>query len=214
MFIVEVEGLYFSYDGKNYVLENVSFEVKRGEFIGILGPNGSGKTTLLKILAGLLKPSRGRVLVRTKSIGYVPQKIEVESLFPATVEEIIHSAERLREDIAELLHIKHLFKKQFVKLSGGEQQRVLLYLALSSEPELVLLDEPTSALDVHTKKHIVDILKKLYNEGKTIITVSHDINMLYNLSDRILCLNRSVYFFGEPEKAREEIAELFGFVGV
>ncbi len=222
MYILEVENLYFSYTGKDSVLENVSFKVKEGEFVGIVGPNGAGKTTLFRILLGFLRPSSGTVRLfgtdikhfkHWHRIGYVPQRLNVEQNFPATVRELLSlvaSSERAKE-IAEFLHIDDYIDRQFLKLSGGQQQLVLLGMAIASDPDLLLLDEPTSGLDIHAQMHILQILKELsLNEGKTVLMISHDIGLVLKNVDRVLCINRGVYYYGEPEDALDAIEELFG----
>ncbi len=222
MYVIEIEDLYFSYDGKVNVLEGVNLKIGKGEFVGIVGPNGAGKTTLFKIILGFLKPTAGRVRLFGKDIrdfkewhriGYVPQRLGVEQNFPATVEELLRSVttkERIRE-IASYLHIDLFMNRQFLKLSGGQQQLVLLGMALASDPELLLLDEPTAGLDLHSQMHITEILRDLSaNEGKTVVMISHDIGMVMKNVDRVVCLNRYVCYFGDPEGAVEPIEDIFG----
>ncbi len=225
MQVIEVSNLDFSYDGKNKVLDGVSFSVSEGEFVGIVGPNGAGKTTLFKVLLGFLKPLSGKVRLfgedvrsfsRWDRIGYVPQRLNVEQSFPATVEELLNlvaSRDRVRE-ISHYLHIDHFMRSQFLKLSGGQQQLVLLGMALASDPQLLLLDEPTAGLDIHAQMHIIQILRELStNEGKTILMISHDIGLVLRNVDRVLCLNRKVYYYGEPEGSLETIESVFGIRG-
>ncbi|WP_457600968.1 metal ABC transporter ATP-binding protein [Hydrogenivirga sp.] len=222
MHVIEVENLFFSYDAKSSVLEDVSFRVERGEFVGVVGPNGAGKTTLFKILLGFLKPLRGSVRLfgtdvrhfrQWQRIGYVPQRLNVEQNFPATVRELLSlvaDGDRAKE-IAEFLHIDFYIDRQFLKLSGGQQQLVLLGMALASDPELLLLDEPTAGLDIHAQMHITQILKELsMNEGKTVLMISHDIGLVLKNVDKVLCINRGVYYYGEPEEALDTIEEIFG----
>ena len=222
MQIVKVENLYFSYDGRSNVLENVNFSVDRGDLVGIVGPNGAGKSTLLKILLGFLKPGKGHVFLFGKElnsfgewnrIGYVPQRLSVEQTFPATVEELLRLVapqERI-DELVELLHMKSFLNRQFQKLSGGQQQLVLLGMALASGPELLLLDEPTAGLDVHAKRHIMEILVDISaNRDGTVLMISHDIGMVLKNADKVLCLNRKALYYGEPEGAVEIIEEMFG----
>ncbi|NPA41925.1 MAG: metal ABC transporter ATP-binding protein [Aquificae bacterium] len=222
MQLIRVEDLSFSYDGRVRVLEEVSFGVDKGDFVGVIGPNGAGKTTLFKILLGFLRPSRGKVFLFGEDIrnfrdwsriGYVPQRLSVEQSFPATVEELLSLVapkERVRE-LADFLHMNSFIGRQFQKLSGGQQQLVLLGMALASGPELLLLDEPTAGLDVHAQMHILEILKDLsLNEGKTIMMISHDIGTVLKNVDKVLCLNRKVLYYGEPDGAVEVIEEMFG----
>ena len=225
--IVEVKELYFSYDGKSPVLEDVSFSVEKGEFIGIVGPNGAGKSTLIKLLLGFYKPQRGKIYLfgeeiqkfkNWKKVGYVPQRLSIEPTFPGKVKELLLSAASDKREfsfLVDYLNIKPILEKQYNKLSGGQQQRVLLALALSSNPELILLDEPTVGLDVHGVSHFMSILLDLKaNHGKTILMVSHDIGRLLRHCDKILCLNRRVCYFGPSEGAVGFVEEVFGLRGL
>ena len=228
MYVIEVEDLHFSYEGRISVLEGVNFKVREGEFVGIVGPNGAGKTTLFRIILGFLRPTKGRVRLFGKDlrdfkewnrVGYVPQKLSIEQSFPATVEELLRSVadeDRIRE-IASYLHIDLFMDRQFLRLSGGQQQLVLLGMALASDPDLLLLDEPTAGLDLHSQTHIVEILRDLSaNEGRTVVMISHDIGLVLKNVDRVVCLSRAVCYSGDPEGAVETIEEIFGIrrVGV
>ena len=169
---IEVSGVHFKY-GDITVLENISFTVKKGEYVGIIGPNGGGKTTLLKVILGLLKPSKGTIKIhgqkvdelRDRSfIGYVPQRASQSNTdFPATVEEIVasgrtprtgflnHFTAHDREKIDEAMKIADVtgFKDKLIgELSGGQRQRVYIARALAGDPEILFLDEPTVAIDV------------------------------------------------------------------
>ncbi len=219
---VKVKNLFFSYEGKSYVLEDVSFSVDKGDFVGVIGPNGAGKSTLFKLILGFLKPQNGEIELFGRElssfkgwdmVGYVPQRLSVERSFPATVEEllrIVSPRERVRELIG-FLHMDSFSRKRFHELSGGQQQLLLLGMAIASEPELLLLDEPTSGLDMHIREHILDILKDFsLNEGKTVMMISHDIGLVLRTVDKVMCLNRRLIYYGEPEHALDTIEELFG----
>ncbi|NPA32451.1 MAG: metal ABC transporter ATP-binding protein [Aquificae bacterium] len=227
MRVVDVRNLTFSYDGKFNVLEDVTFYVEEGDFLGIVGPNGAGKSTLFRILLGFLKPKSGEVylfgtpLERFKDwrkIGYVPQRLSVEQTFPGKVKELLSSASRSKEElraVIDYLRIEDLLEKQFVKLSGGQQQKVLLAVALLGEPKLIMLDEPTTGLDIHALSHLIGVLSDLHkNRGKTIMMISHDIGTLLRHSTRILCIKRRVCYFGEPSSAIKFIEEAFGLRGI
>ena len=222
MYVIEVEDLSFSYDGKVNVLENVDLKVSEGELLGLVGPNGAGKTTLLRIILGFLKPDKGVVKLFGKDlkdfkewnrVGYVPQKLDVEQGFPATVEELLRSEsdeERIKE-ITSYLHIDLFMDRQFLRLSGGQQRLVLLGMALASDPDLLLLDEPTAGLDLHSQMHIMEILKDLSaKEGKTVVMISHDIGLILENVDRVICISRTVCYSGDPQGAVEPIEEIFG----
>ena len=222
MYVIEVEDLSFSYDGKVNVLENVDLKVSEGEFLGLVGPNGAGKTTLLRIILGFLKPVKGTVKLFGKDlkdfkewnrIGYVPQKLDVEQGFPATVEELLRSvaSEERMGEIASYLHIDLFMDRQFLRLSGGQQRLVLLGMALASDPDLLLLDEPTAGLDLHSQMHIMEILKDLSaSQDKTVVMISHDIGLILRNVDRVVCVSRTVCYSGDPEGAVAPIEEIFG----
>ncbi|MDQ7081827.1 MAG: metal ABC transporter ATP-binding protein [Aquificota bacterium] len=207
---VEVRDLSFSYDGRTPVIENVTFQVEEGEFVGIIGPNGSGKTTLIKLILGLIKPEAGSVLVSGR-VGYVPQSISTDPGFPGTVDEILE-ASGLSGDVIDRLHLRRLLRRRFVDLSGGERRTVLFGVALAGDPEILVLDEPTAGVDTHTKAHISAILKNLKGT-KTVLMVSHEIGLVLSMATKVLCLNRRVHYIGPPEEAPNFIEELFG-IGV
>ncbi len=224
MQVIEIENLSFSYDGRTDVLEDLSLTVRRGEFVGIVGPNGAGKTTLFRIILGFLKPRRGSLKLfgenvetfrRWDRIGYVPQRLSVERNFPATVRELLDLTGEDPQEVIALLHLNDLLDRQFLRLSGGQQQIVLLGMALVRNPDLLLLDEPTAGLDVHFQRHIIQTLRSLsVRENRTVLMISHDIGLVLRTVDRVLCLNRRVRYYGEPEGAIEAVEEMFGIKGV
>ena len=209
---LRAEGVAFAYETGNDVIAGISAAVSSGEVVGLVGPNGSGKSTLLRVLAGLLKPHAGRVLIderpvsafssraRARIMGFLPQL--VSPVFSLTVFEVVclgryphlgalgalqpHDrsvAERCLRD-AEMLA---LHDRDFMSLSGGERQRVLLASVLAQEPDLLLLDEPTSPLDIHHQVEIFALLKRLAGEGYGIGVVTHDLNLAARYCD-LLCL--------------------------
>lgn len=187
-------------------LENVSFSVNEGEFISIIGPSGCGKTSILSMIAGLLKPTSGKItlhgeeIVKTHpSIGYMFQKDE---LFPwRTIEnnaflplEIKGEKDEKHCKIVENLLKKYKlwdFRKAYPnQLSGGMRQRAALIRTLAASPELLLLDEPFSALDYQTRLSVCDdVYEIIKNEKKTAILVTHDISEAISTSDRIIVLS-------------------------
>jgi len=221
---VRLKKIGFRYD-ETRVLGNISFDVHRGEFFGIIGPNGSGKTTLLRIIDKILTPCEGSVGIGgtdlhkikradlAKIVGVVSQ--DFPPLFPFTVHEIVMMGRsphlgKLRfegkEDLAiveqamEMTDIHSLAGRPFGELSGGEMQRVLIARALAQRPEIILLDESTAHLDI---KHQIDFFNLMRNlnkvEGLTVIAVTHDINLSSLYCDRILLLSRgTVYSTGTP----------------
>lgn len=191
------------------VLDDISFDIEKGEIVHILGPNGSGKTTLIKIILGLMKPTEGLVKINTLKIGYLPQIIKVNNNFPTTVGEVIYSGfanqrlfmqakdKKLIKKWLEKMEIADLYNKQYSELSGGQRQRVLLIRAIIANPDLLVLDEPTSALDPEFRKHFYEIIRKLNKEGMTILNITHDLDSKYiDCSNNVLYLDRNIKFFG------------------
>jgi zinc transport system ATP-binding protein len=212
--------------GPTLVLQEITFEVNRGEMVGIIGPNGGGKTTLLRTLLGLIKPSAGKSAllghpsdrlgpVREK-IGYIPQSRTYDHRFPISAGDVVrmglYSSRTLlrplkrsqKESCREMLDIVgalHLATHPFGDLSGGEQQRVLLARALVRRPALLLLDEPNTGLDPAAQQLFMEQLHRLQQSfGLTVLLVSHDITSLAACADRLLCINRSMHIHGEPQQ--------------
>lgn len=213
---LSVKNLCFAY-GRNYVLENINFNLSAGDYLAIIGPNGSGKTTLIKLLLGLLDPSAGEIkyqpnLLNQGALSYIPQRSpNHDQLFPATVQEIVAtgllaSKRRFKfytkkdyqavDAILRKLRIEDLKLRKISSLSGGQQQRVLLARSMVSEPRLLILDEPTSALDPEIRESFYRILQDLNSEGVTIILISHDLSSVDKYIDKILFLDRTVIYFG------------------
>ena len=148
--VIEVINLSFRYKKDEPLIEDLNFEVRRGEFFGILGPNGAGKSTLLRLILGFLKPQSGEIRLfgqgldsfsQWKRVGYVPQRFAVEKAFTGNVEELLRASapkEKVGWIIA-FLHLENVLKRSFTKLSGGEQQKVLLAMALATNPDLIIL---------------------------------------------------------------------------
>jgi len=227
--VVVFQDVSFSYEQP--VIENLSFEISRGEFIAVLGPNGSGKTTMLRLILGLLRPEKGRIEVfgydsreRSKFIdyvGYLPQREEIFEDIPLSVSQVIKipllskgkkvGDEKVRE-ILSLVEMEDKFDVRFSELSGGQQQRVLLARALVNDPELILLDEPFNGVDIPSQKKIMEALDSLSSEGKTIIVVVHNINPVLHEVDRVILLNRKIVALGTPNKVftEENIIKAYG----
>ena len=183
------ENVNFSYKRKNLILENINIEIKKGEFVGIVGPNGGGKTTFLKLVLGLLKPTSGKILVQNKKPrfskrkGYVPHLDNIDMNFPISVLDVVLmgclNQKRLSKgkcraigyEILEKMGIANIANNTLRSLSKGQFQRVMISRALISKPEILLLDEPTSNVDVHSQKNFFDVLKKINDEGITILVV-------------------------------------------
>jgi len=236
-FAIEVKDVSYKI-GHATLLENVSFNVQQGEYLGIIGPNGGGKTTLLKIMLGLIKPTWGEVKIFGQNldefhdraaIGYVPQKAsETEYRFPATVEEIVRSGRTARIGLfgrfsgadnkavhraMGMADIGGLADKLVSNLSGGERQRVMIARALACEPKMLFMDEPTLAIDIASQEKFYEFLEKLNRElNLTILFVSHDIAAVAKKVGTVLCLNREMVCHGSPSMFMKEeyMEKLYG----
>lgn len=214
MQVVNIDNVSYRFNSA-LVLENISFTVDKGDFVGIIGPNGAGKTTLFRSMLGLLEDYQGRITffgedIRKnrnilQKIGYIPQKNSIDQGFPATVEEIVSlgitGRRPSKNKINHAIETVGLFDqktKRIGELSGGQQQRVLIAKALANEPELLILDEPVTGIDLKTQNKFYVLLKKLNEENKiTIIWASHDLDAVKKLANKIACVNRRLFFHGD-----------------
>ncbi len=235
--IVSTELLSCSYrEGR--VLEDVSFQVERGDYVGIVGPNGSGKSTLIKALLGLVTINTGSASLFGSSlpdfrdwhkVGYLPQSLHlVNPVFPATVRETVglgllslkHFPKRLnRTDndtisiILDELGIYDLEHKLIGELSGGQMQRVLLARAIVNNPELLVLDEPTAALDPETRDRFYAMIAGINRtQGVTILLVTHDSGAIGEYASKMLYLDKKILFYGSFDEfcGSPEMSSLFG----
>lgn len=222
--IIELKDICFSYTSDE-VLKDVSLEIHKGDYVGLVGPNGGGKTTLLKLMLGLLKPKDGSVkLFGTdikdfkdwSKIGYVPQNKHVELNFPVTVEEMVsmgrygkrglfHFPTKVDKEktLNALSQVDMIdFKdRQIHDLSGGQQQRVFIARAIASEPEIIFLDEPTVGVDVKTQKQFYSLLRKLNKDlALTLILVTHELDIVAHEATELGYINRTLEYYGEPEE--------------
>ena len=229
--VVEMKNVSLYY-GNVQALSNISLKIEEKEFLGIIGPNGGGKSTLLKLIAGLVKPSSGKVQVlglppcnTHGKIGYVPQRFNLNREFPFSVLEAVLTGRLTKhrlflhryidmdiaavDDIMRKLDIYDLKDRQIGQLSGGQMQRVLIARALVMEPEILLLDEPTASLDAGSKSHIYAILKDL-NRYMTIIMVSHDMGVISSYVKSLACLNVAMFYHGAPELTDTLLGQVYG----
>lgn len=207
--MVKYENVSVSF-GKFQALSNVSFHLKKGEVLHIVGPNGSGKTTLVKTLVGLLKASSGTININAEHMGYLPQKLNTKTNMPMTVREVIYSGFRkqrlkptkeectlIQEWLAKM-EISHLFNESMAHLSGGQQQRVFLIRALIANPDLLILDEPTSALDPSFREKFYFLLDEIQHKTKaTIVHVTHDLTDAVTENCYVMYVDQTIKFFGK-----------------
>ena len=213
MSLIKVDRLSVGYDGIP-VEKDISFKVEQGDYLCIVGENGSGKSTLMKTILGLLPPISGKIDFNTEGIGYLPQQTVVQKDFPASVKEIVLSGcqgrcglrpfynkeeKALADANMEKMGILQLKNKSYRELSGGQQQRVLLARALCATQKILLLDEPVSGLDPKVTMEMYDMIKKLNDEGITIIMITHDIKIATLYASHILHLG-SKFFYGSTDE--------------
>ena len=215
--------------GANILVEHLSFTIKKGDYLCIVGENGAGKSTLLRAILGLLKPLSGSIILgdglQRREIGYLPQQTFVQRDFPASVREVVLSGcqgrcglrpfynreeKQIAEKAMEQMEIAGLAKTCYRDLSGGQQQRVLLARALCASDKLLVLDEPVSGLDPKMAETMYRLVARINREmGITIIMISHDVREAIPYATHILHMDQD-YFFGSAEAYRKsEFGRLF-----
>jgi zinc transport system ATP-binding protein len=235
MAAIEVSDVSFAY-AETPVIDDVSLGVEQGEFLGLVGPNGSGKTTLLELMIGLRRPDRGTVSLfgapahafeDGERVGYVPQDVATANAeMPVTVREAVrmgrypHRLFRLfrSEDHDSVdsalarVGIADLADRRVSRLSGGQRQRVFIARALAADADLLALDEPTVGVDAESREQFYSLLHELNDEGLTIILIEHDIGIVTTHASEIACLNRELFFHGDPETFVETnaLADAYG----
>lgn len=212
--VLSCRGVSFAYLGRFPALDDVSFDVRRGETLGLLGANGSGKSTLLKILDGLLFADAGSYVALGEEItedtledeqfsaafrarvGFVFQNSEAQVFSPTVREEVAFgplqlglardTVETRVQDALAMLGISELADRAPFQLSGGQQKKVAIASVLSMNPEILLFDEPTAALDPRTQRWFIDVLTELAVAGKTVVLATHDLGLAAELCGRCI----------------------------
>jgi len=211
---LQIEDLSVAYEGLA-VLWHITADIPQGSIVGVLGPNGAGKSTLLKAAMGLIRPISGRVSTHGKKIAYVPQRNTVDWDFPITVSEVVamgafarrgvfgrikpedkNKIDKAMQDLG-LLSLAH---RQISELSGGQQQKVFLARALVQEADIYLMDEPFAGVDLATEKAIIEMLRSLKKQGKTLVLVHHDLYSVEEYFDWILLLNKTLVAQGVTQE--------------
>ncbi len=219
--------------GANTVLDNVDLHVNCGEVVAVVGPNGAGKTTLLRTILGEI-PYEGTIAFRVSGdiskkpkVGYVPQKLQFDCDSPISVADLVTSAispEPVWRGISKrglekaggvlaLFSVEPLLNRRIGELSGGELQRVLLAIAMTPEPDLLLLDEPASGVDANGLSLFYQIITDLRKKHDiSVILVTHDLAGISSYVDRLVLLNRSIIAEGEPKEvlSDEKLIKTFG----
>jgi zinc transport system ATP-binding protein len=215
-FILKVRNLNVRLDHQS-IIENLSFEVKKGEVLTILGPNGAGKSVLLKTLIGLL-PYKGEIeWAKELKIGYVPQRLPFIKDIPLNIRDFFNlkgSPEKETETILNSVGFQEDFlRKKIGDLSSGQFQRVLIAWGLVGKPQVLLFDEPTTGVDISAEETIYNLLAKLKEERDlTILLVTHDLSVVYKFSTDVICLNRQPICYGPPQEVLtpESLQRLYG----
>lgn len=208
------------------VAEHISFVVKQGDYLCVVGENGAGKSTLIKTLLHLIRPISGELIMEDgilpQEIGYLPQQTDVQRDFPASVWEIVLSGTLTKcgrrpwygsgEKELALKNLERMGMTEFKtrcyrNLSGGQQQRVLLARALCATSKLLLLDEPVTGLDPKAAEEFYELLKSLNQEGIAIIMVSHDIRTAVRQASHILHIDKENSFYGTQEEYLQNMNE-------
>ena len=212
---IEIKNLTVAY-GENIALENLNLDVEVGSLMALVGPNGAGKSTLIKTILKFLKQITGEIKINTKTLAYVPQRNSVDWDFPTTLFDVVEMGcygrvglfKRVnKEEKAKVLKaIEQVgmleFKdRQISELSGGQQQRAFIARALVQEADIYLMDEPFQGVDSTTEKSIVDILKKLKSDGKTLLVVHHDLQTVPTYFESVTFINKTVIASGKVKEA-------------
>ncbi len=220
--VIQLKNINVSYFGHN-ALSDITTTIPTGQSIGIIGPNGAGKSTLLKSMLGVIKKDSGEVYINDqpisgfkKKIAYVAQRSEIDLTFPITVFDTVLTGtypslklfvfpgrkekERAKQAL-EKVGLSNLAKKQIGNLSGGQLQRVFIARALAQDADYYFLDEPFVGIDMVSEKIIIDILNELKAQGKTVLTVHHDLHKVVDYFDHLVILNKKLIVSDQIDKA-------------
>ncbi|MEM7395261.1 MAG: metal ABC transporter ATP-binding protein [Verrucomicrobiota bacterium] len=220
-YAIEVHDLTVGYTRKP-VLYGIDAAITPGQLVGIMGPNGAGKSTLIKAIMDLLKPSSGWIKIygesykdSPKRLAYVPQRREVDWDFPVTVMDVVLMGRyghlglikrpgardrKIASECLEKVNMLPYANRQIANLSGGQQQRVFLARALAQEGDIYLMDEPFVGVDASTESAIIELMRDLRNEGKTLLVVHHDLPTARRYFDSLLLLNLRLIAFGPTKE--------------
>jgi len=214
--MITVKNMYVNYQGKK-VLDDINFEVSTGKLIGIVGPNGAGKSTLVKAMLGLIKSS-GEVYINqqrpmdlVKKLTYMKQGSDYDLTFPISVADVVmlglHSQiglfkrpnkkhHALVEAALERVEMLAFKNRQIAELSGGQWQRVLIARILVQDAEVLFLDEPFTGIDADSERKIIEILRELRDNGKTILMIYHHLDSVTRYFDEVILINKTIIAYG------------------
>ena len=222
--LAELRDVTAAYGGPP-AIEDVSFALREGQRIGVLGPNGGGKTTLFKVMLGLLQPRSGKIELASRC-GYVPQNDRSRLDYPVSALDVVlmgalgrlpwwrrpgRTERRRAMSELELVGLEQHAQASYGELSGGQRQRVLIARALIGEARLLLMDEPFAGVDASSAGRVMTIIDRLAEQGKGVMIATHDVEQV-RAWDLVLCLNRHQVAFGRPESTltRQVLEETHG----
>ncbi len=200
MSIIKVKNVSVIIEG-NLILDDISFSLNKGDYVGLIGPNGAGKTTLIKTILGKIKYSQGSIHIKSGTkIGYVPQNYKLSQVVPISVREVLLMGKNAEskyseEDVLKLVGLeKEFLQKNFHDLSGGQAQRVIIARSLFGNPDVLFFDEPLTGVDFETKLKLHELLSHLNKtQGLTILFVSHEVEHIIHACHKILCLHKKLH---------------------
>lgn len=215
--LVRMKDVSVRFDDRD-VLDSISLDINENEITTIIGPNGAGKSTLIRTLLGLVKPYKGLIDKKRKlTVGYVPQKLRLNETLPLHVDRFLKLAGRYsrqeRIEALKLVGAEHLAKHDMHRLSGGENQRVLLARALLLRPQLLVLDEPAQGVDVQGQIELYNLVESIRHRFScAVLMISHDLHLVMAKTDKVVCINHHVCCSGAPEAISNHPSyiELFG----
>jgi len=232
--VIELTGVDFGYTATP-VVEDVSLRIEAGEYVAVVGPNGSGKSTLMKLMLGLLRPDEGTARLFGEPahafddgsrIGYVAQHASAAKEMPITVREVVKMGRfphvgfgrlddedwRIVDRALDTVGMDAFADRRVTQLSGGQRQRAFIARALAGEADLLVLDEPTVGVDAESVDAFYDLLDALNRDGITVLLIEHDLGAVVERAERVVCLNRRVYFDGAATEFVESdaLARAFG----
>ncbi len=206
--MIEFDHVSFSYDGKNPVLKDVSFRIKEGESVGLIGANGAGKSTIMKLLLGLLSCTKGKIFVDglpvekanlkeiRRKLGFVLQNSDHQMFMPTVYEDMMfgplnyglsrEEAEKKVDTVLERLGLTELKYRHNHRISGGEKRMAAIATVLAMEPEALIMDEPTAALDPYNRRIVIRTISEL---PQTKLIASHDLDMIARTCERVLLVS-------------------------
>nr|WP_284032432.1 metal ABC transporter ATP-binding protein [Halobaculum sp. DT31] len=232
--VIRLSDVTFGYTAAP-VVEDVSLDIHDGEYVAVVGPNGSGKSTLMQIMLGLLRPDDGEARLfgepahsfdDGQRIGYVSQHASAAKEMPITVREVVRMGrfphvgfgrlgaedDRIVDEALATVGMADFADRRITKLSGGQRQRAFIARALAGEADLLVLDEPTVGVDAESVEAFYDLLESLNDDGITVLLIEHDLGAVTDHAERVICLNREVYFDGPTAEFvdSDALARAFG----